>query len=213
MDRCRYIDYQVLNKVIVKNKYSIPLIADLFDRLGQDKYFTKVDLRKGNYQFVVVYLDDIVIYNNTLEEHMDHLRKVFQVLRENELHIKREKSEFAQSKVHFLGHVIRNGELRMDEAKVRAIQEWEEPIKVTELRYFLSLSNYYRRFISGCSAKTAPLTGLLKKNKPWIWTEHYQKAFEGLKVAVTEEPVLALPDFAKTFDMHTNASDFPIGVS
>nr|XP_033514680.1 uncharacterized mitochondrial protein AtMg00860-like [Nicotiana tomentosiformis] len=142
---------------------------------------------------------------------MDHLRKVFQVLQENELYIKREKCEFAQSKVHFLGHVISNGELRMDEAKVRAIHEWEAPIKVIEFRSFLGLVNYYRRFMSGYSTKAEPLTELLKKSKPWVWTEHCQKAFEGLKEAVTEELVLALPDFAKTFEVHTNASDFAIG--
>ncbi|XP_070034478.1 uncharacterized mitochondrial protein AtMg00860-like [Nicotiana tomentosiformis] len=101
----------------------------------------------------------------------------------------------------------------MDEAKVRAIQEWEAPIKVTELRSFLVLVNYYRRFISGYSAKAAPLTELLKKNKPWVWTEHCQKTFKDLKAVVIEEPVLALPDFFKTFEMHTDASDFAIGES
>ncbi|XP_070011263.1 uncharacterized mitochondrial protein AtMg00860-like [Nicotiana sylvestris] len=99
----------------------------------------------------------------------------------------------------------------MDEAKVHAIQEWEAPIKVTELRSFLGLINYYRRFISGYSAKSAPLIELLNKNKPWVWTEHCQKAFECLKAAVTKEPVLALPHFAKTFEVHTDASDFAIG--
>ncbi|XP_075096551.1 putative mitochondrial protein AtMg00860 [Nicotiana tabacum] len=141
---------------------------------------------------------------------MEHLRKVFQVLRENELYIKREKCEFSQSKVHFLGHVISNGKLRMNEDKVHAIQEWETLIKVTALRSFLVLVNYYRRFISGYSAKAALLTKLLKKNKPWVWMEHYQKAFECLKASVTEEPVLALPDFAKTFEVHIDASDFAI---
>ncbi|XP_070045982.1 uncharacterized mitochondrial protein AtMg00860-like [Nicotiana tomentosiformis] len=142
---------------------------------------------------------------------MEHLRKVFQVLRENELYIKREKCEFAQLKVHFLGHVISNDEMHMDEAKVRAIQEWEAPIKVTELRSFLGFVNYYSRFISGYSAKAAPLTKLLKKNKPWVWTEHCQRAFEDLKEAVIEEPVMALPNFAKTLEVHTDALDLAIG--
>ncbi|XP_055809541.1 uncharacterized mitochondrial protein AtMg00860-like [Solanum dulcamara] len=158
----------------------------------------------------VVYLDNIVIYSNTLEEHMEHLRKVFQVLHENELFIKREKCEFAQHDVHFLGNVISQGELRMDEAKVWAIQEWEVPTKVTKLRSFLGLSNYYRRFISAYSAKTAPLTKLLKKNKIWVWSEECKKAFEYLKTIVTEEPVLALPDFSKTFEVHTDASNYAI---
>ena len=132
-------------------------------------------------------------------------------MRENELYDKREKCEFAQPKIHFLVHVIIQGEHRMDEAKVKAIQDWEAPTKVIELRYFLGLANYYRRFISGYFAIAAPLTELLKKNKTWLWSEECQEAFEGLKVAVTEEPVLMLPDFTKTFEIHTDASLFAIG--
>ena len=162
-------------------------------------------------QFVVVYLDDIVVYSSTLQEHVEHLKKVFKVLRENQLYVKREKCEFAQPKIHFLGHVISQGELRMDEAKVKAIQDWEAPTKMTELRSFLGLANYYRRFISGYSAIAAPLTELLKKNRPWLWSEECEEAFEGLKAAVTKEPVLMLPDFTKTFEIHTDASDFAIG--
>ncbi|XP_075083277.1 uncharacterized protein LOC142167025 [Nicotiana tabacum] len=99
----------------------------------------------------------------------------------------------------------------MDEAKVRAIQEWEESIKVIVLRSFLGLVNYYRWFIIGYSTKAAPLTELLNKNKPWVWTEHCQKVFEDLKAVVTEEPVLALPNFSKIFEVHTDASNFAIG--
>ena len=99
----------------------------------------------------------------------------------------------------------------MDEAKIRAIQEWEAPMKVTELRSFLGLANYYRRSVSGYSAKVAPLTELLKKNCPWVWRKECQGAFEGLKTAVIEKPVLMLPDFTKTFEIHTDASDFAIG--
>ncbi|XP_055835181.1 uncharacterized mitochondrial protein AtMg00860-like [Solanum dulcamara] len=162
-------------------------------------------------QFVVVYLDDIVIYSNTLDEHVEHLKKVFQVLRENELFIKREKCEFTQHKLHFLGYVISQGELRMDEAKVRAIKEWEVPTTVTELRSFLGLANYYRRFISAYSAKASPLTELLKKNKSWVWSEDCKEVFEDLKAVVTEEPILALPNFSKIFEVHTDASNYAIG--
>ncbi|MCF8704065.1 hypothetical protein L3055_11050, partial [Corynebacterium sp. MC-02] len=255
------IDYRALNKVTVKNKYPIPLIADLFDRLGQAKYFTKMDLRKGYYQvriaegdeakttcitrygsfewlvmpfgltnapatfctlmneifhqylddFVVVYLDDIVVYSRTLEEHALHLRKVFRILRENQLFVKREKCEFARTTVHFLGHTISQGQLRMDETKVRAIIQWEAPAKVPELRSFLGLANYYRRFVNGYSRIAAPLTELLKKDKPWAWTPDCQDAFENLKAAMSKEPVLALPDFSRPFEVHTDASDFAIG--
>ena len=99
----------------------------------------------------------------------------------------------------------------MKEAKFQAIQDWEAPTKVTELRSFLGLANYYRRSVSGYSAKVAPLTELLKKNKPWVWSKECQGAFKGLKAAVIEEPVLMLPDFTKTFEIHTDASDFAIG--
>lgn len=208
-----------MNKVTIKNKYPIPLIADLFDQLGQAKYFTKLDLRSGYYQvriaegdeaktacvtrygayeflvmpfgltnapatfctlmnrifqpyldkFVVVYLDDIVIYSDTLEEHVEHLRTVFKVLQDNELYVKKSKCSFAQPEVDFLGHKIRDGKLIMDKGKVQAIAEWEPPTKVTELRSFLGLVNYYRRFIKSYSARAAPLTDLLKKTKAWEW--------------------------------------------
>ncbi|KAG8377407.1 hypothetical protein BUALT_Bualt08G0029800 [Buddleja alternifolia] len=145
------------------------------------------------------------------EEHADHLRTVFQVLRENGLYVKKEKCSFAKEEVPFLGHIIGHGKLQMDEAKIRAIVEWEPPTKVTELRSFLGLVNYYRRFISSYSSRAAPLTDLLKKNKPWVWSEACQLAFEDLKAAVSEEPVLALPNFEKMFELHTDASDFAIG--
>ncbi|CAL1369853.1 unnamed protein product [Linum trigynum] len=102
-------------------------------------------------RFVVVYLDDIVVYSKTLDEHAEHLRQVFQVLCDNELYVKREKCTFAATEVPFLGHVIGGGKLKMDGAKVQAIQEWEPPTRVPELRSFLGLANYYRRFIKGYS--------------------------------------------------------------
>ncbi|XP_050212403.1 uncharacterized protein LOC126663714, partial [Mercurialis annua] len=227
------IDYRALNKITVKNKYPIPLIADLFDQLGDARWFSKLDLRSGYWQvriadgdapkttcvtrygsyeflvmpfgltnapatfctlmnrvfqpfldkFVVVYLDDIVVYSNTLEEHVDHLRQVFQVLRENELYVKKEKCDFAQKEVMFLGHIVGGGKLRMDKSKVQAIDEWKPPRKVPELRSFLGLVNYYRKFIKGYSAIASPLTDLLKKNKAWSWDEKCQGAFETLKRA------------------------------
>ena len=181
------IDYRALNKLTVKNKYPISLIADLFDQLGGARWFTKLDLRSRYYQvriaegdqpktacvtrygsyeflvmpfrltnapatfctlmnkvlqpffdrFVVVYLDDIVIYSQSLEKHVEYLRQVFRVLRENQLYIKKEKCSFAQREIPFLGHIMGGGQIRMDGSKVRAIDEWEPPTKVTELRSFL----------------------------------------------------------------------------
>ncbi|RVW59633.1 Transposon Ty3-G Gag-Pol polyprotein [Vitis vinifera] len=228
------IDYRALNKVTVKNKYPIPLIADLFRSTWKgkgDEPKTTCVTRYGSYEFlvmpfgltnaptmfctlmnkifhpyldkfVVVYLDDIVIYSNTLKEHEEHLRKVFKILRQNKLYVKKEKCSFAKEEVSFLGHRIRDGKLMMDDSKVKAIQEWDPPTKVPQLRSFLSLVNYYRRFIKGYSGRAAPLTDLLKKNKAWEWDERCQHAFENLKKAVTEEPVLALPDHTKVFELN-----------
>ena len=162
-------------------------------------------------KFVVVYLDDIVIYSNSLEEHVDHLREVFRLLRQNELYVKKEKCSFALGEVGFLGHRIKDGKLIMDESKIKAIQEWDPPTKVPQLRPFLGLVNYYQRFVKGYSARAAPLTDLPKKSKAWTWDEKCQQAFEDLKKAITEEPVLALPDHTKVFEVHTDASDFAIG--
>ncbi|CAN1260507.1 Transposon Ty3-I Gag-Pol polyprotein [Linum perenne] len=162
-------------------------------------------------EFVVVYLDDIVIYSKTLEDHVTHLRKVFNALRENKLYVKKEKCEFAAKEVPFLGHIIGGGVLKMDGSKIKAIQDWEPPTKVPELRSFLGLTNYYRRFIKGYSTITTPLTDLLKKNKVWEWSEQCQEAFQKLKGAMSKEPVLALPDPTKPYEVQTDASDFAIG--
>ncbi|KAL5575999.1 hypothetical protein UlMin_017698 [Ulmus minor] len=109
-------------------------------------------------KFVVVYLDDIVVYSTTIEEHKKHLEMVFQKLRDNQLYVKREKCAFAQTIINFLGHIIERGQIRMDMKKVRAIQEWKTPANVKELRSLLGLANYYRRFVEEYSKTAAPLT-------------------------------------------------------
>ena len=114
--------------------------------------------------FVVVYLDDIVVYSQTLNEHKMYLKKVFQRPREHKLYVKPEKCEFAREKITFLGHIISESQIRMDERKVQAVIDWPTPTKVTKLRSFLGLANYYRRFIKGYSKIVSPLTYLLKKD-------------------------------------------------
>ncbi|RVW79075.1 Transposon Tf2-12 polyprotein [Vitis vinifera] len=193
------IDYRALNKVMVKNKYPIPLIADLFDQLGKARYFTKLDLRSGYYQVRIAEGDEpkttcVTRYGSyeflvmpfgltnalatfcTLMSKIFHpyLDKfvVFKILRQNELYVKKEKCSFAKEEVSFLGHRIKDGKLMMDDSKVKVIQEWDPPTKE--------------------------------------WDERCQQAFEDLKRVVTEEPVLALPDHTKVFEVHTDASDFAI---
>ena len=127
-------------------------------------------------RFIVVYLDDIVVYSESLEDHLKHLRKVLSKLREHQLNVKKEKCEFAQQEILFLGHKVSKGLAMMDERKVHVILDWPSPSKVVELRSFLGLANYYRRFIQGYSKKIAPFTDLLKKDKKWVWTNACQEA-------------------------------------
>ena len=110
----------------------------------------------------------------------------------------------------FLEHRIKDGKLMMDDSKVKDIQEWDPPTKVPQLRSFLGLVNYYLRFIKGYFARAAPLTDLLKKNKARECDKRCQQAFEDLKKVMTEEPMLALPDHTKVFEMHIDASNFTI---
>ncbi|XP_021725095.1 uncharacterized protein LOC110692405 [Chenopodium quinoa] len=159
---------------------------------------------------LVVILDDIVVYSDNLQDHVDHLRQVFQVLRENKLYVKQEKCSFGQEVVSFFGHHIKAEKIMMEHDKVQAIREWEEPKNVSELRSFLGLSNYYRRFNMSYSARAAPLNDLLKKKAQWCWSDKCQEAFDVSKDAVTKEPTLALPDYSKPFELYTNASNFAI---
>ncbi|KAL7608079.1 hypothetical protein Lser_V15G12595 [Lactuca serriola] len=123
---------------------------------------------------------------------------------ENQLYVKMEKCTFAQPDVRFLGHKIKDERIYMDERKIKAISKWEPPKNVSELRSFLSLVNYYRRFISEYSARSTPLTDLLKKKVAWEWTDRCQEMFEELKKAVMKEPILALPNYSKPFQVQTD---------
>nr|XP_048328521.1 uncharacterized mitochondrial protein AtMg00860-like [Ziziphus jujuba var. spinosa] len=160
---------------------------------------------------MVVYPADIVIYSSSLEEYIKHIRLVFQRLRENQLFVKREKSTFARRQIKFLGHIVEEGRIRMDMEKVKAIQKWKTPANVKELRPLLGLANYYHRFVKGYSKKTTPFTELLKKDVPWEWGEECQVAFKELKEAMMSDPVLALPDVTKPFEVQTDASNFALG--
>jgi len=162
--------------------------------------------------FVVVYIDDILIYSSSLEEHVEHLRKVFQRLRENKLYAKLEKCEFGVTEVDFLGHRIIQEGLMMDDHKVKAILDSESPKSVFALKSFLGLASYYRKFIKNFAKITAPLTNLLKKSAVnYDWEEACDEAFETLKGILVKAPVLKLPDFDKEFEIHSDASDFVIG--
>ncbi|KAL2225830.1 UNVERIFIED_CONTAM: Retrovirus-related Pol polyprotein from transposon [Sesamum indicum] len=161
-------------------------------------------------EFVVVYLDDIVVYNRTLVEHEDHLRYVLTRLHKHELYVKVSKCSFARESIDFLGHIVERGRIRIDLKKVQAIEEWRPPSDVHDLCSFLGLANYYRRFVKGYSATARPLTDLLKKTGTWNWTPQCQVAFDDLKKAMVTNPVVALPDMSKPFVVETDASDFAL---
>ncbi|KAK4382079.1 Retrovirus-related Pol polyprotein from transposon.6 [Sesamum angolense] len=162
-------------------------------------------------EFVMVYLDDIVVYSGTLAEHVEHLRQVLTRLREHELYAKVSKCSFAQESISFLGHIVERGRIRMDPKKVQAIEEWQPPSDVHDLRSFLGLANYYRHFVKGYSKIARPMTDLLKKTETWDWTPQCQVAFDNLKRAIVTNPMLALPDMSKPFTVETDASDFALG--
>jgi len=161
--------------------------------------------------FVVIYIDYILIYNGSLEGHVEHLEKVFQRLRENKLYAKFKKCEFEVTEVDFLKHKIIQEGLKMDDHKVKAILDWEPPKSVLALRAFLGLASYYRKFIKNFAKMAAPLTNLLKKSvETYEWDGACNEAFETLKGILVKAPVLKLPNFDKDFEIHYDASDFVI---
>jgi hypothetical protein len=166
--------------------------------------------------FTCVYLDDILVFSKSVEEHTKHLKMVLDRLREYKLYAKLSKCSFFQKEVHFLGHVVRAGEIAMDPAKIQSVQNWPAPKDVHQLRSFLGLANYFRRFIKSFAHITAPLNELTHKEVQFNWSEQHDAAFNQVKVALTTAPCLALPDFEaartdKPFVVTTDASDFGIG--
>ena len=171
-------------------------------------------------KFVLVYLDDILVYSNSEEEHVEHLRLVFEALRQHKLYARPTKCTFNQPYVEFCGHIVGQGVTKVLDSKVRAINEWPQPKNVQEVRQFYGLVNYYRRFIRHFSLIAAPLSDLFKsddndkrKRRPIAWSTVHQVAFERLKKAITMAPVLAQPDPTKPYTIETDSSDFGNGMA
>ena len=255
------VDYRGLNKVTIRNRYPLPLIPELLDRLRTGRVFSKIDLR-GAYnlvrirpgdewkttfrtryglfeyrvmpfgltnapavfqhmmndifreyldQFMVAYLDDILIYSPDPNTHEQHVRLVLSKLREYGLYAKFEKCAFERPSVEFLGYIVSPNGISMDQKKVVAIQEWQPPTRVRDVQSFLGFANFYRRFIKGFSSIAQPLVALTRKDKPFRWTPVEQTAFESLKTAFMSAPILLHPDPTKPFIVETDASDFAIG--
>ncbi|CAI7785304.1 unnamed protein product [Closterium sp. NIES-54] len=160
---------------------------------------------------VVVYLDDILIYSKNMKEHVDHLRKVFEILRKNKFYVKLSKSDFALKKVQFLGHMVSAEGVHVDPRKIEAVKKWKVPEKMKELQLFLGFTNYYNRFVPQYATIAAPLTDLLKKDTLFKWDTPHQQAMEQLQTALTTAPVLIVPDLEKDYVVEADASDQAVG--
>ncbi|KAL0544935.1 hypothetical protein IC582_020065 [Cucumis melo] len=236
MRLCIY--YRELNKVTVKNRYPLPRIDDLFDQLQGATVFSKIDLRSGYHQliikdedvpktafrsryghyefivmsfgltnapavfmdlmnrvfwefldtFVIVFIDDILIYSKTEAEHEEHLRMV-----------------------SFLGHVVSKAGVSVDPAKIEAVTGWTRPSTVSEVRSFLGLAGYYRRFVENFSRIATPLTQLTRKGVPFVWSKACEDSFQNLKQKLVTAPVLTVPDGSGSFVIYSDASKKGLG--
>lgn len=161
--------------------------------------------------FVVVYLDDIMIYSRTEEDHLRHLKVVFDKLRDNKLYAKLKKCEFLKDSVEYLGHIVGNNVITPDESKTKAIQEWETPRNNMDIMSFMGLANFYRKFVPNFSKRTKALTDAMAKKENFQWTDVEKTEFEDIKTALTRYPILKLPTKDGRFIVHTDASDYAIG--
>ena len=257
------VDYRGLNKLTIKNRYPLPLIGELLDRISRAKVMTKFDIRDGynrlrmaageeektafhcryglfeytvmpfglcnapgtfqHYmnntfrefldKFLVIYLDDFLVYSDNLKEHKKHVRQVMQRLREAGLYLKQSKCEFHKEEVEFLGFIVGKDGIRMDPEKVKSITSWPVPKSIHDVRMFLGLANFYRRFIKGFSKVALPITKLLRKESVshFRWTTEAQAAFDELRTAFTTAPILQHfnPDLPTILE--ADASDFALG--
>ncbi|CAJ2662068.1 unnamed protein product [Trifolium pratense] len=162
-------------------------------------------------QFVIVFIDDILIYSKSKEEHEQHLRLVLQTLRENQLYAKFSKCEFWLDNVTFLGHVVSKNGISVDPSKVEAVQNWPRPTTVKEIRSFLGLAGYYRRFVKDFSKLAFPLTRLTQKKVEFQWTDACEESFQKLKQYLTSAPVLALPTSGGGYAVYCDASRVGLG--
>lgn len=255
------IDFRKVNEKTLDDKYPIPNIADVLDKLGNCHYFTTLDLASGFYQvemkpddvpktafnvehghfeflrmpmglknspstfqrvmdnvlrdlqntICLVYLDDIIVFSTSLQEHMVNLQKVFQRLRESNFKIQMDKSEFLKIETAYLGHIISKDGIKPNPDKISAIQNYPLPKTATEIKRFLGLLGYYRKFIPDFARITKPMTQCLKKGSKITMDQSYVECFEKCKTLLVNDPILQYPDFTKDFILTTDASNLAIG--
>ncbi|KAL0549437.1 hypothetical protein IC582_013919 [Cucumis melo] len=235
------IDYRQLSKVTIRNKYPLPRIDDLFDQLRGAALFSKIDLRLGyhqlkvkesdiaktafitryrHYEFRVMPFDltnALAVFMDPMnrifhqEAHEEHLRIVLQTLCDKQLYAKFSKCEFWLEQVVFLGHVVSAKGVSIDPQKVEAVVNWERPTSAIEVRSFLGLTGYYRRFIEDFSRLALPLTALTRKNDKFEWSDKCEQSFQKLKKRLVTVPILALPVTGKDYVIYCDASRLGLG--
>ncbi|EXX52028.1 gag-pol fusion protein [Rhizophagus irregularis DAOM 197198w] len=229
------VDYRELNSITMKDAYPLPRIDDMLNSFGKAQWFTSLNLASeywqvemdpadrpktafiiqfGTYQFKVMPfgLYDVIIYSDTFEQHLEHLRVIFDRLEDAGLKLNPDKCSFVKEELEFLGHIVSNRGIRTDPAKIQKVKDFPTPLNVTQLRGFFGLASYYRRFVPGFSRIATPLNKLLKKGVAYNWGEKQQVAFEQLKQTLITSPILVFPDFNKQFILLTDASTFGLGV-
>lgn len=175
------------------------------------QHLMQLVLQGLSWKTCLVYLDDIIVHSKSFPEHLLHLKEVFERLRAAKLKLKPSKCDFAKPQVTFLGHVVSAAGLQPDPRNIDKIRDWPTPENPTEVRAFLGLCSYYRRFIHQFAKISQPLNALTQKGKSYSWTDVEQKAFDTLRHALTHTPILAYPDFSKEFLLFTDASNVAIG--
>ncbi|GKA65828.1 putative reverse transcriptase domain-containing protein [Tanacetum coccineum] len=212
------IDYLELNKLTIKNRYPLPRIDDLFDQMQGSSVYSKIDLRSGSHQLRIREEDIPITALRTRYGHyefqvmpfgltnapavfMDLMNRMSEML-----YAKFSKCDFWLDSVQFLGYVIDSNGVHVDPAKIKAIKNWAAPTTPTEVRQFLGLASYYRRFIKEFSLIYKPLTKLTQKNKPYVWGDDEEEAFQTLKLKLCSTPILSLPEGNKDFVVYCDAS-------
>jgi hypothetical protein len=160
--------------------------------------------------FVLVFMDDILLYSKTLEQHVQHLQQIFQTLMDHKLYVTFSKCAFAHPKIEYLGHIISQQGVDTDPSKTASMVNWSTPRSITEVRAFLGLTGYYRKFVRNYGIMAKPLTSLLKQ-KTFTWTPEAERAFQSLETTMCSVLVPQLPDFEESFEIETNACDKGVG--
>lgn len=253
------IDYRRLNDKTIEDKYPLPNINDILDRIGRAQYFTTLDLasgyhqvemdeidiektafstERGHYEFLrmpfglknapstfqrlmdsvlrgipntMTYLDDVLVYSTSLQEHINTCQEIFKRFRTHNLKIQLDKSQFLQKTVQFLGHTLTSEGIMPNEQKIEAIKKFPLPKTQKEIKSFLGLVGYYRKFIQDFAKLTKPMTSCLKKNAKILHNKEFLDCFEKCKQLLINAPILKYPDFEQPFILTTDASDVAIG--